>query len=191
MSPRRTIRTAAAAAFLLVGGSVGLGVRAGAQTVAPTWTISPVAPAAVSNGSMITASGTGCLDPDTDDGTGMRVVVVIPHLAYPNSDNPEGTAYFLSDPVASDGSWTLTATVDTREEFFGPYEDFDTTASAGCLRGGTEPIFTYEQTYDIRYDGQQTTTTVAPTPVPTTAPPAPGPAAAPAAPVAAAPTFTG
>jgi hypothetical protein len=189
MGRRRTIRTAALAATLLIGCSAGLGIRADAQSVDPTWTLSP---STVSNGSTVTASGTGCLDPDTDDGTGMQAVVIIPHLAYPNSDNPEGTAYFLSDPVAADGSWTLTATVDTREDFFGPYEDFATTASAGCLRGGTEPIFTYEQTYDIRYTGQQPSSTLPPTQVPTTtAPPVSGPAASPAAPVAAAPTFTG
>jgi hypothetical protein len=150
-----------------------------------------MSPLAVSDGSTITASGTGCLDPDTGDGTGMQAVVVIPHLAYPNSDNPEGTAYYLSDPVAADGTWTLTGGVDTREEFFGPYEDFDTTASAGCLRAGTEPIFTYEQTYDVHYAGQQATT-VPTTQVPaTTASPAPGPTPTPAAPVQAAPTFTG
>lgn len=189
MRGRRNVRRAIAAAAMVAGCAAGIGARATAQATPPTWTISP---STVSNGSTITASGTGCLDPDTGEGTGMQVVVVIPHLAYPNSNNPEGTAYYLSDPVAADGSWSLTATVDTREEIFGPYADFDTTASAGCMRAGTEPIFTYEQTYDLHYDGQQATTTVPTTQVPaTTAPPAPAPAPAPAAPVQAAPTFTG
>lgn len=185
MRRQRSVRRAIAIATLVAGAAAGVGARASAQSVTPTWTI---APTAVTDGSTLTASGTGCLDPDTNDGTGMRVVVVIPRLAYPNSDNPEGTAYFLSDPVAPDGSWTLTGGVDLREEYFGPYGDFSTTASAGCLRGGSEPIFTYEQTYDIRYEGQQATTVPTQAPA-TTIPPSVGPA--PAVPVEAAPTFTG
>lgn len=189
MARRRIVRRLVVTVALLTTSAVALEGGAGAQAEEPTWTLSP---ATVSDGSSLSASGTGCLDPETGTGEGMRAVVVIPKLSYPNSDNPDGTAYFLSDPVLADGSWTMSGGVDLREEFFGPYDDFTTTATAGCLRGGSEPIFTYEQTYDVTYRGNRpSTTTLAEASTTTVPAPVAPPAAPPAAPVAASPAFTG
>lgn len=187
MTERWARGRAAGAAALLSAAVLALDAGAGAQGADPTWTLSPTT---VSDGSTLTASGTGCIDPETGSSEGVQAVVLIPNLSYPNSSNPDGLAYLYAESVAADGTWTATATLDTREEFFGPYDDFTTTATAGCLRGGSEEIFTYDQTYDVAYQGNRpssTTTTVAPT---TTAPPAPV-APPPAAPVAGAPAFTG
>lgn len=181
---------AAVAAVLLTSAVLALDVGAGAQGTGPTWTLSPTT---VSDGSTLTASGTGCVDPDTGSGEGLQAVVLIPGLNYPSSGNPDGLAYLYAESVAADGSWTATATIDTREEVFGPYDDFTTTATAGCLRGGSEEVFTYEQTYDVDYRGNQPSATTTPVEATTTtvvAPIAP-PAAPPAAPVAAEPSFTG
>jgi hypothetical protein len=192
MTDRWARGRAAAAAALLAAAVLALDVGAGAQGADPAWTLSPTT---VSDGSTLTASGTGCVDPETGSGDGLQAVVLIPGLSYPSSGNPDGIAYLYADSVAADGTWTATATLDTREEVFGPYEDFTVTATAGCLRGGTEEVFTYDQAYDVAYQGDRpssTTTTVAPTTT-ATAPPAPiAPSPAPpAAPVAGAPAFTG
>lgn len=190
MEVQRWARRTISSALLLVA-TTALGARAAAQDVTPTWTISPTT---VSNGTALSASGTGCLDPETGEATGMQAVVQIPRLSYPNVDNPTGIAYLVSGPVAADGSWTAIGGVDTREAFFGPYPDFTTTATAGCLRNGLS-VFAYEQTQDIRYEGAATTssstaaTTTTATPPPSVASGAAAPA--PAAPLPTRATYTG
>ncbi|MEZ5137819.1 MAG: hypothetical protein R2702_01660 [Acidimicrobiales bacterium] len=186
---RATVRTAAAALALWAA----LGATAHAQEPTPSWTFSPTT---VSDGSAISASGTGCLDPDTGESTGLQAVVELTHLGYPNSAFPDGTGYLVAPTVAPDGTWRAQGAIDTREQYFGPYDDFDTTIRAACLRDGTTPIFIYEQTIVVHYEGSRaaaTTTTTTPT---TTALGVVGPSPSPPAPAAAQPvtgtsTYTG
>ena len=115
---------------------------------APTWTLSPTT---VANGDAITASGTGCTNPDTGDSTDMRVVVILHRLGYATPDNFEGDGYIQATP-ADDGTWSGSGGVNTREDLFGPFEDFDTTAEAGCMRDGVL-LFRYDEIFDMQYLG--------------------------------------
>lgn len=131
-----------------------------------------VTPTTVSDGSTITISGDGCLDPDTQSSGGLVVVVSGERLAYPNIDNPQGLAYVTAQPDAS-GAWTATIVLDTREEFFGPYDDFDTSITAGCGESPTGPTVVAYEPVAIRYEGARVeTTTTSATPTTTSAPPA-------------------
>jgi hypothetical protein len=159
----------------------------GAQGI-PTMT---AAPTTVRDGDRITVSGTGCLD-DQGSADGLAAVAQVP-LGYPNSNNPQGLSIASTTPAA-DGTWTLELFVETREEFFGPYEDREATLSAACVEGLSSSavvLFEYPEiviSYDgTRDDEPETTTTVTAPPTATVAPPAP----APAAPVRGAAAYTG
>ena len=124
--------------------------------------------------------------------------VIAAHLAYPNSDNMQGTLYAIAD-VAPDGSWSVTTAPDTREGFFGPFDDFDTTVTAYCTppSGPSEPLFQYA-TVTMHYVGAQPTSTTTATSAPPSSTtetlqraPAPAPQPVPAAPVSGDASFTG
>ncbi len=175
------------AALAVATAIVGTG-PAGAQQE-PTMTASPTT---VRNGDSIQVTATGCLDEGSAEG--LNTVAFAAHLSYPNSGNIDGLSAFRTEP-APDGSWGGTILVDTREEYFGPYEDYQTTLQGACMRGDTI-LFEYPG-ITITYDGTADDvpeTTVPPTD-PTTAPapaPVPTPAPAPAAaPVSAAAAYTG
>lgn len=194
---RRQVHAAlvAAAAVLLGGGTVH---AAGAQAPPPEPTFT-VDPTVVSEGTVITFSGTGCLDPDTGTGEDMSVFIRAERLAYPHAGDLSGSLLMFVTPAA-DGSWTASGTLVTRESIFGPYPDFATEAEASCFRGGSpgfgDPLFAYSPV-PILYRGaapETTPTTLGDTPSdpddppPVTPPPPPAPRATP---VAGAATFTG
>lgn len=179
------------AAALDVGGLHA--AHGGTAPTAPPLTVSPTT---VSNGTPFTVSGEGCVDPDTQSGDGYTVIVVAPRLYYAYDTNLSGTLYAMVE-VAADGTWTVTTAPTTREEYFGPFDDFDTTVTAYCAPTG-EPsdwIFQYE-VVAMRYLGAEvdpTTTTSVPTSTPTSVPAAPAAPVepAPALPLPAQATFTG
>lgn len=190
--PRKLSRAALASALALAAGIGADG--AGAASEQPI----TVAPTTVSDGTPFTVSGAGCVDPETHAGDGYRVYVVAAHLAYPNSDNMQGTLYAIAD-VAPDGSWSVTTAPDTREGFFGPYDDFDTTVTAYCTppSGPSEPLFQYA-TVTMHYVGAQPTSTTTATSAPPSSTtetlqraPAPAPQPVPADPVSGDASFTG
>lgn len=190
VNTRRPAAAALVAVVVLV--LVGLGGAGAGAVDEPPITVDPTT---VSDGTPFTVSGEGCVDPETQVGDGHKVYVVAMHLAYPNPDNVEGTLYAIAD-VAHDGTWSVTTAPDTREEYFGPFDDFDTTVTAYCTppEGPSQPLFQYA-TVAMHYVGatpSSTTTATSPPPTastPTTAPPATAPA--PAAPVSGSASFTG
>ena len=176
------------AAALDVGGLHA--AHGGAPPSAPPIT---VAPTTVSNGTPFTVSGAGCIDPDTQSGEGYTVIVVAPRLFYAYDTDYSGTLYAMAD-VAEDGTWTVTTSPNTREEYLGPFDDFDTTVTAYCAPSGTPEdwLFQYE-VVAMRYLGEEvepTTTTAVPTSPPTSLPAEPV-EPAPALPLPAQATFTG
>jgi hypothetical protein len=192
MAASRWTKAGAGAALVLALSSGGVHVaRAGNDpTPAPTIEVSPTT---LADGQPFTVSGAGCVDPDTGSGEGLSYVVEAPRLGYPNSNNPEGKLLRGGD-VAPDGTWSLTVAPDTREAFFGPYEDFETTVSAACLDAEGNVVFAYGAVV-VRYDGTaqegtETTSLGTEPSVPEPAPVAPVPAT-PAAPIEQQPTFTG
>ena len=176
-----------------IAAALGVGglhtAHAGAPPSAPPIAVTPTT---VSNGTPFTVSGAGCVDPDTQSGAGYTVIVVAPGLYYAYDTDLSGTLYALAD-VADDGTWTVTTAANTREEYLGPFDDFDTTVTAYCAPSGTPEdwLFQYE-VVAMRYLGEQVTPTT-PTSVPTSLPTAPVEPVepGPAEPLPAQATFTG
>jgi hypothetical protein len=158
---------------------------------APTMTASPTT---VRDGGSIAVQATGCLD-EQGSSEGLHAVALAARLSYPNSGNLEGLSAFRTEPAA-DGTWSGTIYADTREDYFGPYDDYETTLRGVCMRGDTV-LFEYDG-IAISYDGRRndepettTSTAVAPTePTTTATSPAPAPAP-PAGPITTAATYTG
>ncbi len=177
----------AAAVFTVAGLQVA---HAGAPPSAPPLTVTPTT---VSNGSPFTVSGAGCIDPDTQSGEDHTVFVVAPRLYHAYDGDYSGTLYVKVD-VADDGTWSVTTAPDTREEYVGPFDDFDTTVTAYCTPTGTpaQPLFQYE-VVTMRYLGAEvepTPATLVPGPASTSVPPGPV-EPAPAVPLPAEASFTG
>ena len=170
------------------------GLRAAQAGAPPELAPMTVTPTTVSNGTPFTVSGAGCFDPETQTGLGNTVYLEAPRLGYAYLENPEAKLGVVVE-VEADGSWSVTTAPDTREGFFGPYKDFDTTLSGWCMFGDVlqPPAFRY-QPVAMRYLGAraETTTTATTATTASTGPPSALPTgAAPATPVDAQATFTG
>ena len=144
-----------------------------------------VEPTTVAPGTVVSYSGTGCVDPDTGDGTGMNVVVLAPGLAPASGSDPAGERIgFLT--VEADGTWAGSYRVPATGDEFLLTDGAVLELVAECYRNvpGPDRVFAYDPvTLTVDLPGPSTTS------VPTTVPAAPSPE--PAAAVAATPGYTG
>lgn len=165
--------------LMVLGGSLAASTNSAAAP--EPWTFTP---STVSDGSAVTATGTGCVDPATGSADGLHVVVFAEGLYHPYSGDTTSRLIMTGDPAA-DGSWSVAGTVSTFEGYSIPHEDFVTTATAFCY-GDVLPATEIGSALTIQYKAQvdplptttdpggSTTTTPATTPTSTPSTTSPG-----------------
>ena len=174
----------------LVAAAVGalglLALPASAQAAPPTMTVSPTT---LTFGTTFTVSGDGCVDPETQSGDGLTVLVEGRSLGTPSPEDPQGKFLGLAD-VAADGTWIFEYAAPLESPSFTPTEGFSRNIIGTC--GSVDPpntVFVYPEVPVQFVLPEPTTTTTVVTTTSTSLPTGTGPA--PAVPVRGAATFTG
>jgi hypothetical protein len=132
-------------------GALAVPARSGAAGE-PDWTFTPTT---VSDGTAVSAQGTGCVDPDTGSSDGLHVVVFGERLYHPYSLDTSSRLTMVAE-AAADGTWSVSGTVSTYEGYYLPHEDFTTTATAYCY-GSVMPATQIGGPITLQYEADTST----------------------------------